>query len=296
MPAKYVWVLERTGNERFPYRLQILEDGRPWLVLRTQDHWPGANQNIFCLRESEAPLNEVLEEIERIELLSLQRRGPRLSLVLDRSRRKRCDFLFLTRPYKNRPGAQYEQIFWQTQQSMRQRRPAANLSTSRKSGELSIRIASDERYPWRFPTCQVSRGRLAVGDYALIHQDEPVAVVERKTFDNLLADFGAMPILHQRLLELSSVENHALVVEAAYEDFLNPRKLHHYRPSFCAAVIAELYAAHPRLRLIFCANRKAANAWTHHFFTAVQAALDVNGTSAAGRQQEGRTVGEDLDL
>jgi hypothetical protein len=67
------------------------------------------------------------------------------SLVLDRPRRKRCDFLFLTRPYKNRPGVSYEQIFWQTQQSMRQRRPSANLATSRQSGELSIRIASDER-------------------------------------------------------------------------------------------------------------------------------------------------------
>jgi hypothetical protein len=275
MAPRYVWVLERTDNDRFPYRLQIIEDGIPWLVLRAQDRWPGANQNIFCLRESEpsAP-DESRAEVERVDLLALQRRGARLSLVLDRPTRKRCDFLFLTRPYKNNPGVSYEQIFWQTQQSMRQRRPAANLATSRPSGELSICIASDERYPWRFPASQVSRGRLAVGDYALLEEGEPAAVIERKTFDNFLADFGAMPVLHQRLLELSSVEHHALVVEAAYEDFLSPKKLHHYKPSFCAAVIAELYASHPRLRLVFCANRKTANAWAQHYFAAVRAAID----------------------
>jgi hypothetical protein len=287
MAPRYVWVLERTDNDRFPYRLQILEAGTPWLALRVQDHWPGANQNIFCLRESE-PLaqDEVLEEVERVEVVALQRRGPRLSVVLDRPRRRRCDFLFLKRTYKNRAGASYEQIFWQTQQSMRQRRPAANLATSRKSGGLTIRIASDERYPWRFPASQVARGRLPVGDYALLEDGEPVAVIERKTFDNLLADFGAMPVLHQRLLELSRLENHALVVEAAYEDFLNPKKLHHNQPSFCAAAIAELYASHPRLRLVFCANRKTANAWAHHYFTAVRAAIKVSQATHANGYQD----------
>lgn len=287
MAPRYVWVLERTNNDKFPYRLQILEDGNPWLVLRVQDNWPGANQNIFCLRESEPPsLDEIREEIERVDLLALQRRGPRLSMVLARPRRKRCDFLFLSRSYKTRPGVSYEQIFWQTQQSMRQRRPAANLATSKESGELNIRIASDERYPWRFAASQVSRGRLAVGDYALLDEGDPIAVIERKTFDNFLADFGALPVLHQRLLELSTIEHHAVIVEAAYEDFLNPKKLHHYRPSFCAAVIAELYASHPRLRLVFCANRKTANAWAQHYFTAVRAAIKGNEAGHARRHQD----------
>ena len=287
MAPRYILVLERTDNDRFPYRLQILEDGSRWLVLRAQDQWPGANQNIFCLRESEPPASdEARVEVERVDLLALQRRGPRLSLVLDRPRRKRCDFLFLTRPYKNRPSASYEQIFWQTQQSMRQRRPSVRLATSRQSTELAIRIASDERYPWRFPAGQVSRGRLAVGDYALLIEDEAVAVVERKTFDNLLADFGAMPILHQRLLELAAQEQHALVVEAAYEDFLNPKKLHHYSPSFCAAAIAELYASHSRLRIVFCANRKTANAWVQQYFSAVWAAISSDNATHVGMRRK----------
>ena len=76
-----------------------------------------------------------------------------------------------------------------------------------------------------------------------------------------------MPVLHQRLAELATYEHHALVVEALYADFLNPRKAHHYSPAFCARAIAELFGFHPRLRIVFCANRKMANEWTRNFFT-----------------------------
>jgi hypothetical protein len=99
--------------------------------------------------------------------------------------------------------------------------------------------------------------------------DRMLAVVERKTLDNLLADFGMMPVLHQRLAELAAYDNHALVVEASYADFLNPKKVHHYTPGFCAKAIAELYALHPALRIVFCANRKVANEWTRLFFRAI---------------------------
>lgn len=99
--------------------------------------------------------------------------------------------------------------------------------------------------------------------------DRILAVVECKTLDNLPADFGMMPVLHQRLAELAAYNNHALVIEADYSDFLNPNKVHHYTASFCARAIAELYALHPTLRIVFCANRKIANEWTRHFFGAV---------------------------
>lgn len=264
------WILERCASERFPYRLQILKGQEPQLTLRVQDRWPAANRNIFCLREKEPPeVGEVQEEIERVPVVALQRRGRRLSVVLDRKRYKRCDFLFLSKTYKGRPSKEYEQIFWVTQTSMRQRRPRARLVSVGTRHDFAVRIASDERYPWRFPGSSAVRGPLPVGDYALVKNDVIIAVVERKTFDNLLADFGTMPLLHQRLLELAGYEHHALVVEAPYEDFLTTRKVHHYSPAFCAAAIAELYAAHPGLRIVFCANRKTANEWTANYFAAV---------------------------
>ena len=242
-----------------------------WLVLRTQDRWPAAGKNIFCLREKEPPdPDEVLEEIERVPVVAFHDRGRRTSVVLDRKRYKRCDFLFLSKTYKRSPDRSYEQIYWLTQRSIQQRRPAYKRTLSGSSTSLTVRIDSKERYPWRFPGAQhIERHPLPIGDYALMDGENILAVVERKTFDNLLGDFGMMPVLHQRLAELATYPNHALAIEAPYSDFLNPKKVHHYSPSFCAKVIGELYALHPSLRVVFCANRKLANEWTRQYFAAV---------------------------
>ena len=266
------WVLERCSGDRFPYRLRILDAaGATALRLRVQDSWPSANRNIFCLRDEVSDGGDPGEEIERVPIIALQRRGVRLSVVLDRRSRRRCDFLFLRREYKQRPGESHEQIYWQTQASMTQRRPKVVPSVLRRKINMTIAVDSRERYPWRFAGSTVLRRRLASGDYALLDGEDPVAVVERKTFENMLADFGVMPLLHQRLLELAAHEHSALVVEAPYEAFLNPAKVHHYSSSFCAAAIADLHARYPRLQLVFCANRKTANLWTASYFAAVHA-------------------------
>jgi len=268
--AQGLWILERCQNERFPYRLQITRGAIPWLVLRVQDRWPAANRNIFCLREKEAPEpGEVVEEMERIPLTAMQTRGKRLSVVLARGTYKRCDFLFLTKPYKDRPGEQYEQIYWMTQRSMQQRRSQARLVSTGSRQGFTVRIASDEKYPWSFANAATERGKLPVGDYALMRDGTIAAVVERKTFENLLGDLSLTPVLHQRVLELAAYEHSALVVEAPYEDFLTPKKVHHLNATFCAAAIAELYALHPQLQIVFCSNRKTANEWTRNYFGAV---------------------------
>ncbi|MCL0098789.1 ERCC4 domain-containing protein [Dehalococcoidia bacterium] len=270
MMAQGSWVLEKCASERFPYRLQILRGDKLWIVLRTQDRWPAAGRHIFCLREDELPSpDEVLLELERVDIIAFHERGRRVSVVLDRKRYKRCDFLFLTKFYKGRPGESYEQIFWLTQRSIEQRRPAYKLVSRSSTARLVVCIDSNERYPWRFPGAHTERGSLPIGDYALIDGNNMLSVVERKTLDNLLGDFAMMPVLHQRLAELATHKNHALVIEAPYADFLNPKKVHHYTPSFCAKAIGELYVLHPNLRIVFCANRKVANEWTRHYFASV---------------------------
>jgi hypothetical protein len=67
-----------------------------------------------------------------------------------------------------------------------------------------------------------------------------------------------MDVLRQQLLELTACEHHAVVIEARYEDFLRPERVHHWSAAFCARAIAELYAVFPRLRLVFWSNRKTA--------------------------------------
>ena len=264
------WILERCVNDRFPYRLQIKRGEKLWLTLRTQDQWPAAGKRIFCLREEETPdSDEVLEELERINVVAFHERGRRLSVVLDRKRYKRCDFLFLTKPYKDRPGESYEQIFWLTQKAITQHRPAYKLVSHSSHTEFTVHIDSNEHYPWRFPGLITKRTSLPTGDYALMDGDDIIALVERKTLDNLLSDFGMMPVLHQKLAELATYQNNAMVIEVPYADFLNPAKVHHYTAGFCAKAVGELHALHPNLRIIYCANRKVANEWTRHYFAAV---------------------------
>ncbi|MGC8900817.1 MAG: hypothetical protein ACP5OF_05100 [bacterium] len=46
----------------------------------------------------------LIEEVERVPVVSLNRYGKRLAVVLDRAINKRCDFLFLTKRYKTQEG------------------------------------------------------------------------------------------------------------------------------------------------------------------------------------------------
>ena len=113
-----------------------------------------------------------------------------------------------------------------------------------------------------------------MGDYALKDGNMILALVERKTFDNLLHEFGKMPIFHHQLSELEAYRHAALVIEANYSDFLNPNKMKHYPPAFASKAVAELHALHPNLTIVFAGNRKLAREWTHQFFFAVTGHLE----------------------
>jgi hypothetical protein len=63
------------------------------------------------------------------------------------------------------------------------------------------------------------------------------------------------------------------------EGFLNPARGHHWSAAFCARAIADLCARYPRLRVVFCANRKIAEAWTRNYFGALSA---ITGGVSAG--------------
>lgn len=263
------FVLERVEDRRFPYRITLTKGDRVLLALRVQDRWPGQKGNVFCMREEKGARAAPCGELERVPVSVMKRLGKRLSLVLERPRRKRCDFLFLTKEYKTKEG-RYEQIFWRTQRALTARRPRAKLTTFGPCS-LNIIIDTSERYPWRFPGCDAAKGKLPVGDYALLgQQGEILAVVERKSFENMLAEFGRMPLFHQQLAELCYYSHCALVIEANYSDFLNPSKAPYYKPSFTAMALAEINALHPGLSVVFAGNRKLGQEWTLRFFSGVQ--------------------------
>ncbi len=55
----------------------------------------GTGGQVFCMREDRRDWPKPVEEIERVPVLSIKRFGKRLAVSLDRTRNKRCDFLFL---------------------------------------------------------------------------------------------------------------------------------------------------------------------------------------------------------
>ena len=266
-----LWIIESTGNDRFPYRLRIEREGRTIVALRVQAKWPGQKGHVFCIREQQAPDDlDRLEEIERVPVQQLSRYGKKLSVVLDRPTRKRCDFLFIRKNYRSKPGS-YEQIFFRTQSGLREHRSRTRRQLFDLPG-MTIAIDSSERYPWSFSNARVHREKLPAGDYALLEENRYAAVIERKTFDNLMSDFGALQILHAKLAELGGYEHCALVVEAQYGDFLDEKRVAgRWQLSHIARSLGELQALHPSVPFIFAGNRKMANIWARGFFQAVAA-------------------------
>jgi hypothetical protein len=295
------WIIERTANRRFPFRVSIEQGGRLVVAFRSQASWPGPGQQIFCLREGELDPAESLELVERVPVAHLVRVGRKVTVVLDRATRKRCEFLTVVKPRKGGPGM-VEQVFFRTESGIRAHRSRTRVELSGPDLPLGVVIDSLERYPWRFPGATVVRRKLAVGDYALLDGGRVVAVVERKSFDNWLTDVGALQALHQQLADLTSHEPAALVIEADYRDFLDPRRLKgRWPPAHLARVFAEVAALHPRLPLIFAGNRALANAWTDRFFRAVargRAApeLELALTIAARYDVEPRGPGTDARI
>lgn len=99
------WIVQKTRDKRFPYRIRIEQEGRVLLVVCAQTAWPGAGKQIFCLRETEPAPDEVLSAHERVAIAHLSRLARKLSVTLDRGQRKRCGFLKLEKQRKDGSGS-----------------------------------------------------------------------------------------------------------------------------------------------------------------------------------------------
>jgi hypothetical protein len=131
-----------------------------------------------------------------------------------------------------------EMIFWQSPRTTKQARPGVHIPTARAHGQvLEILIDSGEKYPYRFSGQQATtvRERLACGDYAVQLAGNVVAVVERKTANDLISSMisGRMRFL---MAELAALPRAAVVVEEGYSKiFKHP----HVAGSVAAERLAE---------------------------------------------------------
>ena len=274
-PKPLRWFVYPNEDGKFPYILCIEEKPDCFLCLAAQEKWPSTNKKIFCQRLGYFT-EDALKSFEPIDASLIKSSwyyGKKLEIILDRKVRKRCWFVMIEKEYKNRPGEYYEQIFWITQSSARARGRKAYIPQGGKNQSLDIIIDTRERYPWRFPECNVIKENLPVGDYGLKRDDQVVAVVERKTKENLLHNLQSFELLRASLHELKTSPYRAMVFECSYADLINPKKNPYFKPSYIADVLAEIYVLFPDIQIIFCDNRKIANEWTYRWFKSISQTL-----------------------
>ena len=259
------FVIARNPDESssLPYLLRIpLASGA--VVLKAKDTWPRTSK-IYCHPATAWPSPDEVDIVERVAVRSCVRRGVAVDLVLDRGRENRSQFVFTTARGR-------EMVFWQSARTSKQARPGVRVPTARASGqELQVLVDTRERYAWKYAEQQATTTKraLPVGDYAVEADNRMVAVVERKSVDDLVSTIvgGKLWML---LAELSAFATEsgrvaAIVVEDRYSAIF---KLRHVRPASIATQLAEAAVRYPTIPIVFAETRQLAQEWTFRFFGA----------------------------
>jgi hypothetical protein len=262
MERRFLIARNPDPDSTLPFLLQ-LPVGPAGLVLRARDTWP-RTAKVYCHR-SEDPWPDEPEMVQNVGVKSCTRRGVAIDLVLDRGKESRSQFVF-TRLKGGR-----EAIFWQTARTAQESRPGVRIPGRRASllADLEIVIDSRERYPYRFSKQQTNtkRASLPVGDYGIIRDGEVVALVERKSLQDLakgLSDGG----LAFQLADLATYPRTAVVVEDRYSAIFKHKFM---AGGTLADLLARVQVRYPSVPILFCETRPLAEEWTFRFLGAALA-------------------------
>jgi hypothetical protein len=232
------------------------------LVLKARDSWP-RTAKVYCHRAEHWPENP--EIVERVPIRSCQRRGVAIDLVLDRPRENRSQLVF-TRIQGGREG-----IFWQSARTTRQARPGIRVPRRRAAelAQLTILVDTRERYPYKFAQQQAGTERRALpaGDYGIAHDGQIVAVVERKTLDDLVHRLIDGQLTYA-IADMATLPHAAVVVEDRYSSLF---KIEHTQPGFVTELLAALTVRYPTVPIHFAETRPLAEEWTYRYLGAALA-------------------------
>lgn len=239
-----------------PYLVRLPVDGG--LVLKTRDTWP-KTARLYCHPFDGWPADADI--IEEVPVQLCRRRGPAIDLVLDRARLARSQFVFTE--VKGRSA-----VFWQTQRTARTANPGGRVPRGRAVSEpITVLVDTRERYPYRFAgrsDVATVRTALPAGDYGVRSGDVLLAVVERKSLENLASSLSDGTLAFQ-MQRLSEMPRGAVVVEGRYPSLLG---LFAARASFIADVLARLQLRYPEIPIVFADSRKFAEEWTYRYLAA----------------------------
>ncbi|MCM8793783.1 MAG: hypothetical protein NC898_04890, partial [Candidatus Omnitrophica bacterium] len=241
------WLIYKKEKDNFPYWIFIEEEKNKFVFLKANDKWPGPGKNIFCKYIGEVTEGEIPQDepIDSCEIFLIKRYGKKLNVVLNRSQKKRCWFIFLKKEYKKKPGEFYYQVFWITQSSAIASRRGAYIPQFKKLDNFKVIVDINERYPYRFGKIETEKKKLPIGDYGLFYRGNLVALAERKTKDNFLHEVSSFDVLKAKLQELSRYPHKAVIFESSYLDFVESRKNKFYSGTFIAELLAELFVKFP---------------------------------------------------
>lgn len=263
MPDDFVVALNPDPDSKLPYLIR-LPLGSRGVVLKARETWPRTSK-VFCHRSTEWP--EEPQIVERVPVRVCGQRGPAIDLVLDRGKESRSQFVFT----KLKDGR--EAIFWQSPRTTKAARPGVRLPTRRVPGVDVLPIVVDvrERYPYTFghQKATASRGRLPAGDYGVAIGEDVVAVVERKSLQDLASSLvnGKMGYA---LAELAGLPRAAVVVEERYSRVF---ALEHVKGGYIADLLARAQVRWPSVPIVFCETRPLAEEWTFRFLGAALAEM-----------------------
>lgn len=286
------WRVERLIRDgkapSLPFLITIQSDDGQTLVLRSGRPWPAPRGNSFIKRQDRRATDEH-EVVEECRVLDVHKvagdKATTVHVLLDRAQRKRCSFLFLKKDGE-------EVAYFRTQGGIEAHRSRTYLQPTALRVAHEIVIDTRERYPWVLEAERVVRAPLPAGDYALRIAEKFAAVVERKTFENMLGNLSRLEAYHGHLAELAQFPAAALVIEAQYGDFANPKKTHPMAATRALRALADLDARHPNLKVVFAGNRKQGALWVAEFFSAIAAHHRNGGGSVVQPQlldEHGRT-------
>jgi hypothetical protein len=260
--ARFVVARNPDAASSLPYLVRLPIDGG--VILKARAPWP-ATARVFC-HAFEGAWPDPAVIVDEVDVVRCQRRGPAIDLVLARAKQARSQFVFIES--RGRPA-----IFWQTQKVARTANPGARVPRRRAVTEgFTIVIDTRERYPYRFAgrDLEVERVGLPAGDYGVRVDDRWLAVVERKTIENLAACLsdGTLAFQLPRLAELPLA---AVVVEGDYQHVL---ELPHAPGGWLADVLARLQVRYREVPFVFTGSRKFAEEWTYRFLATALADND----------------------
>lgn len=255
-------------ESRLPYLVQLPVDGG--VVLKARETWPRAAR-VFCIQDS-TPWDESAGIVDEADVVVCRRRGAAVDLVLARGQNARAQFVFTTA--RGRPA-----IWWQTQKTVQSANPGARIPRGRSAGTFTVAVDTREKYGWKFGGRDVTltRRALEAGDYAAMIGEAVVAVVERKTIENLATSLsdGSLAFQMQRL---AAGQSAAVVVEGTYPELL---RSHPGRASWLADMLGRLAVRYPEVPITFAGPRKFAEEWAYRF---LGAAVGDSSTAPTSRE------------